>query len=743
MPRTTHRRIAIGGIVALVASIAFIAPDAYASTVTGVTASPTPLTAGASATYTVDFSTSATGALANGVDTITLTGPAGTQFPLVEADYTVNGTALTATPSDSASNNVTITTPVPISSLAPVVVVAGVGATATNTAIAGTYVISVNTSIDASQAASSPGYTIVAGAPSQVVVTSGATQSATVGTIFTNPLSATIEDSHGNPVLIAGTRVTFTAPASGASGIFFNGTITDSATTNASGVATTTPFTADTVAGTYLVTASSVGLSSANFIETNVAGAASQDVVTSGAGQNATVGAAFATSLSTTIEDSHGNPVLVGGTTVSFTAPGSGASGSFANGTDTTIATTNGGGVATATTFTAGTTSGSYLVTASSAGSTSASVTETNVAGAASQVVVSSGTGQNATVGTAFSTSLGATIEDSHGNPVLIGGTAVTFTAPPNGASGTFANGTNATTATTNTSGAAVATAFTADSISGPYTVTAGLAGSTSASFNETNVAGSASKLIGGYNLVAADGGVFGLGGAGFFGSEGGKHLNRPVVAMVVTPNGGGYWLVASDGGIFSFGNAQFYGSEGGKHLNKPIVAMAATSNGGGYWLVASDGGIFSFGNAQFYGSEGGKHLNRPIVGMAADALTGGYWMVASDGGIFSFNAPFAGSTGGIHLNRPIVEMAADPSTGGYWMVASDGGIFTFGGARFYGSEGGKPLNKPIVGMVADRSTGGYWMVASDGGIFSFNAPFSGSLGGTHLSQPIVGMSTQ
>jgi hypothetical protein len=37
-----------------------------------------------------------------------------------------------------------------------------------------------------------------------------------------------------------------------------------------------------------------------------------------------------------------------------------------------------------------------------------------------------------------------------------------------------------------------------------------------------------------------------------------------------------GYWLVASDGGIFTFGDAGFYGSEGGHVLNKPIVGMTA-----------------------------------------------------------------------------------------------------------------------------------------------------------------------
>ena len=143
-----------------------------------------------------------------------------------------------------------------------------------------------------------------------------------------------------------------------------------------------------------------------------------------------------------------------------------------------------------------------------------------------------------------------------------------------------------------------------------------------------------------------------------------------------------GYWEVASDGGIFPFGTANYFGSMGGKPLDKPVVGMAATPDGGGYWEVASDGGIFSFGNAQFYGSMGGKPLTRPIVGIAATPDGGGYWEVASDGGVFAFgDAQFYGSMGGKPLDQPIVGIAATPGGGGYWEVASDGGIFTFGDA--------------------------------------------------------------
>jgi hypothetical protein len=246
----------------------------------------------------------------------------------------------------------------------------------------------------------------------------------------------------------------------------------------------------------------------------------------------------------------------------------------------------------------------------------------------------------------------------------------------------------------------------------------------------------------GGYTEVASDGGVFNFGNAGFFRSEGGQALNKPIVGIASTPDGKGYWEVASDGGIFSFGDGAFYGSTGNLSLNSPIVGIASTPDGKGYWLVASDGGVFAFGDAAFFGSEGGQALNKPIVGIASTPDGGGYWEVASDGGIFAFgDAAFFGSTGNLSLNRPIVGIAATSDGGGYWLVASDGGVFNFGDADFFGSEGGQSLNKPVVGIASTPDGGGYREAASDGGIFSFgDAGFVGSTGNLTLNSPIVGI---
>src|SRR5204862_123170 len=231
-----------------------------------------------------------------------------------------------------------------------------------------------------------------------ITATSGTPQSATINTAFAAPLVATVKDAGGNPV--AGVTVTFTAPGTGASGSFAGGVNT--ATTNGSGVATSATFTANNVAGgPYTVTASVAGVATpANFSLTNTAGAAASITATSGTPQSATINTAFAAPLVATVKDAGGNPVA--NVTVTFGAPGSGASGSFAGGANT--ATTNGSGVATSATFTANNVAGGpYTVTASVAGvATPADFSLTNTAGAAASITATSGTPQSATINTAI-----------------------------------------------------------------------------------------------------------------------------------------------------------------------------------------------------------------------------------------------------------------------------------------------------------------------------------------------------
>jgi protocatechuate 3,4-dioxygenase beta subunit len=330
----------------------------------------------------------------------------------------------------------------------------------------------------------------VPGVPASITATAGSAQSTPINSSFATALQAMVRDGDGNPV--SGAVVTFTAPGSGASGTFAGGLSVATASTNAQGLATATAFTANGTAGMYSVTATVAGQTT-SFALTNLAGPPASITATAGTPQSVTIntagcGAGFPTPLQATVKDAAGNPV--GGVAVTFTAPSAGASGTFAGGTNTATVITNAQGVATAPTFTANLTMGSYTVTASVSGvATPASFALTNLMGSPGPITAMPGSAQAVQINTAFAIPLQMTVQDCAGNPV--NGAVVTFTAPASGPSGTFAGGGTTATVTTNTQGVATAATFTANSIAGTYAVTASAAGGLLvSSFTLTNLAG-------------------------------------------------------------------------------------------------------------------------------------------------------------------------------------------------------------------------------------------------------------
>jgi hypothetical protein len=97
---------------------------------------------------------------------------------------------------------------------------------------------------------------------------------------------------------------------------------------------------------------------------------------------------------------------------------------------------------------------------------------------------------------------------------------------------------------------------------------------------------GMAMTLDGGYWIATRAGQVKTSGNAssslsgpavGYYGAATAR-LNAPIVAIVGTPDSLGYDLVAADGGVFTFGDAASVGSTGALKLNSPVVGAAAAT---------------------------------------------------------------------------------------------------------------------------------------------------------------------
>jgi hypothetical protein len=366
----------------------------------------------------------------------------------------------------------------------------GIATVPANTLVAGTVAGTFNLTVTAGTGTLLFPLTNTPGQAAKISATSGGGQTAIVKQAFSNPLVVTVTDANGN--FVNNQTVTFTAPAqSGASGTFAGSVNT--AATNASGVATSAVFTANGVASpqaspTYNVTASVSGVqTTATFALTNQSGPpASITPVGSTNNQAVAVTQPFAP-LAVTVTDVGGN--FVSGATVTFTAPTSGASGTF---TTVNTAMTNASGVATSTVYTANTVAGvNYTVTAAATGGTNPSTpfTLTNKPGPATQILATSGSGQTPQINAKFT--LVATVEDQYGNVVSTPATTVTFSGP------TTTAGVVASQAVPTVNGIATVTQLQANLKLGQYTVTASATGTslTQAMYTITNLVGPVATL--------------------------------------------------------------------------------------------------------------------------------------------------------------------------------------------------------------------------------------------------------
>jgi len=322
-----------------------------------------------------------------------------------------------------------------------------------------------------------------AGAATQMTLNAGDGQSATAGSTVATPPSVLVRDVNNNPV----SGVTVTWLVTGGSGAVVVGS--GGTPTNSSGIATVTSWTLGTAAGVSnnTMTATAAGVvTPATFTATGTAGAATQMALNAGDGQSATAGSTVAVAPSVLVRDAFNNPVNNVSVTFAVATGGGSATG--------TAATTNSSGIATVGSWTLGTTAGSNTLTATN-GSLSGSpvtFTATGTAGTATQITISAGDGQSATVNTAVATAPSVLVRDVNNNPV----DGVTVTWLVTGGSGAVVVGSGGSP--TNSSGIATVTSWTLGTTAGlsNNTMTATASGvATPATFTATGTAGTATQI--------------------------------------------------------------------------------------------------------------------------------------------------------------------------------------------------------------------------------------------------------
>jgi hypothetical protein len=144
------------------------------------------------------------------------------------------------------------------------------------------------------KAAADPGSCPSYNAPNTLVLAGGTPQSSRLGTAYASELAVTVANTNGCPLTtpLAGIAVTFSAPTSGPSGTFASsGSNAVLVGTNAQGAAMAPMFTANSLPGGYLVTATS-DYGSVTFSLVNTASGISAAIsAIGGARQSAGVGA--------------------------------------------------------------------------------------------------------------------------------------------------------------------------------------------------------------------------------------------------------------------------------------------------------------------------------------------------------------------------------------------------------------------------------------------------------------------
>jgi adhesin/invasin len=276
-----------------------------------------------------------------------------------------------------------------------------------------------------------------AGAPATIAIATGDNQTAAAGAPVPTPPAVRIRDRFNNPV--AGVSVFFSVSSGGGS---VGGA---GAVTNADGIATVGEWRLGPAVGqnrlAALAVVNGVAGNPVTFTALATAGAAARVVATTATAITGTVGASVTPVPQVRVTDANGNPVA--GVSVAFAAS---TGSTVANATQVTSAD----GVASATSWTLGTTAQDYTLTATVAGLAPVTFTGTARPGPAANVVAQAGDNQTAQVGRTLPVEPAVRVTDAFGNAVAgvevlfevtAGGGTVLGRRPATNASGVAAVG--------------------------------------------------------------------------------------------------------------------------------------------------------------------------------------------------------------------------------------------------------------------------------------------------------------
>ncbi|MBK9067044.1 MAG: carboxypeptidase regulatory-like domain-containing protein [Gemmatimonadetes bacterium] len=517
------------------------------------------------------------------------------------------------------------------------------------------------------------GATATAAATSRLALTTAPSASATNGVALAQQPVARVEDAFGNPISQAGTVVTVTASGGG---VLAAGA---TATTNASGVASFSGLVLNGLAGTYTLTFSASGLSSATSGSIALAaGAAATLAISTQPSASAVNGATLAQQPVVQVTDVGGNPSPVA---TNITAALTGTPAGVTLGGTTTVAS-NGSGAAAFTDLSLTGTVGSYSLTFTAAGLDSATSGGTSlVAGAATTIAPNAGDAQGAIAGSAVAIDPSVLVTDQSGNPVS--GVSVTFAVATGGGSVTGG------AATTDAGGIATVGSWTLGASVGANTLTA-----TSGSLTGSPVTFTATGAVGPAALLAANAGT---GQSAIAGS-----------AVTIAP---AVLVTDANGNPVSGVSVTFAVATGGGSLT-----------GGG--AVTDAGGIATVGSWTLGAVAGANTLTATSSGLGGSPVTFSATGVAGPASELAFGQQPTSVTSGAAIT-PAVTVRVTDANGNLITGATDAITLALGANPGGGTLGGTLTVSALGGIATfpglsiDNAASGYTLAASATGLAS------------------------